>query len=219
MNKTFKFLIFFAFITILPAEAGIFGKRYIGFSVGHTIVGDEELQNIDDPILSYGLGGRFPVSPNLDLMGSVTQSKISGDMYLYNQWGGYYSVSMKTTGTIISGSFQYHFLPEEKVNPFIGLGLAWSKVETETSFGGYTYSETDNDAGALLGAGAEISLDDTISLNFGILYQTEMYDKEDFILGGGFNLWATPQLLLTIAGQYSFEFENKSISAGISIGF
>jgi opacity protein-like surface antigen len=220
MKKLTGLVAMLAVISIAAdADAGILGKRYIGASVGQVTPGNDEVKDIDDSIISYGVGLRLPINANLDFVGSIGQSKLDGDTTMYDPMLGFYDVDIEGTGTSLGALLQYQFKPGEQVNPFVDVGVLWGKSEIEASVAGYTESEDDDDTGVTVGAGVEFNIDEKISINTGISYQSEMFDEDDVIAGVGFNAWVTPQLLLSVVGQYAFDSEDKGISAGIAVGF
>ena len=94
MKKLLLLAVLLAAIVIMPpTHAGVLGKPYIGLELGSTKPGDDEISAFDDSIISYGLGGRFPLDAHLDLIASASQSKMSGDMYFIDpmSWVGYYA--------------------------------------------------------------------------------------------------------------------------------
>lgn len=206
-------------LVVADADAGILGKRYIGASVGQVTPGNDEVKDIDDSIISYGVGLRLPINANLDFVGSIGQSKLDGSVSEYDPYLGFYEIDVEGTGTSLGALLQYQFMPGDQVNPFVGVGVLWSKAEIEASVAGYSESEDDDDTGFTVGAGIEFNIDEKISINTGINYQSEMFDEDDIIAGVGFNAWVTPQLLLSVVGQYAFDSEDKGISAGLAIGF
>ncbi len=66
-------------------------------------------------------------------------------------------------------TFQYHFTPDHKVSPFIGLGGAWvvfDDLNTETDFSDISLSNVDfqQSVGLVVDVGADVSLSDRWSI-------------------------------------------------------
>ena len=204
----------------INANAGILGKRYIGISIGQVTPGDEDLKEIDDSIFGYGVGIRLPIDANLDFLASIGQSKLEGNG---TEWDPYYGIwydwNVEATGTSLYSALQYQLQPGQQVNPFIVGGILRVKSEGEVKVNGYSESEDDDDTGFEVGGGIEFNIDDKTSFNIGVNYQSEIFDEDDTSMGIGFNIWASPQTLLSIVGGYNFDSEDKSILAGISVKF
>jgi opacity protein-like surface antigen len=218
MKKLFGLVVLVgAFAIANTVEAGILGKRYIGANIGQVTPGDEDVKRIDDSIITYGAGLRLPINTNLDVVASIGHSKLEGNMRRYDIHSGdvIYNENTEVTGTFLSALVQYQFVPGAKVNPFVNAGVEWAKSELESA----ATSIDDDDTGFLIGGGIEFNIDTKLSVNTGINYLSEMFDEDDFIAGIGFNAWVTPQLLLSIVGQYGFNSEDIGLSAGFAIGF
>lgn len=63
-------------------------------------------------------------------------------------------------------SVDYHFLPEGKVNPFVGVGYGWINVSDEQGVGALSGSDVraENGKGLALTVGADVALTDKVFL-------------------------------------------------------
>ena len=204
------------FLGSINADARYLGKRYVGLGIGYVTPGDDAVKEFDDSIISYGANIRLPASTNIDFIANVGQAKIGGDMPVYDPYyNRTYIVDVDGTSTSVGGGIQIHFLPTEQVDPYLGVGFLWSKVEFE-SLG---ESTDDDDTGVVAGGGVEISINEQVSVSGGITYQSEMFDEDDILGGIGLNIWVKPQFLLSVSAEYGFDSEDFGISGGIGIGF
>lgn len=217
MNKS---IVLLALLTTLEcsiiANAGILGERTFGIYIGQVIPGDDAVRDFDDSILTYGANIRVPIDSHLDFISSISQAKISGDLHVYDPYYyRTYRVSLDGTSTSLGGGLSYQFKPDEQVNPYLGLGIMWSKVEYE-SMG---ESDDDNDTGLIAGGGIELNLNKQASFDIGLSYQSEMFDEDDILVGFGFNVWVTPVFRLSVSVDYGIDSQDKGISGGLGIGF
>jgi hypothetical protein len=203
-------------VSSISASAGHLGKRSFGINIGQVRPGDDEVREFDDSILTYGANMRLPIDSHIDIIANIGQAKISGDLPVYDPYYlRTYMVNVDGTSTSLGGGLAYQFKPNQKVNPYLGLGILWSKVEYE-SMG---ESEDDDDAGIIAGGGIELNVNDQASFDIGLSYQSEMYDEDEIFVGLGFNVWITPEFRLSIAVEYGIDSQDRGISGGLGIGF
>ena len=215
-----RFLILLVLLAVVTTStsvhAGLLGKRSFGISIGQVTPGDDEVKEFDDSILTYGANLRLPIDEHIDFIANIGQAKISGDLPVYDPYYlRTYMVKVDGTSTSLGGGLTYQVRPNEQVNPYLGLGVLWSKVEYE-SMG---ESEDDDDTGILVGGGIELNMNEQASLDMGITYQSEMFDEDDIYVGLGLNIWVTPEFRLSVAGEYGIDSQDKGISGGLGIGF
>lgn len=217
MKKSIIFIAMLATIAgSISASAGLLGKRSIGINIGNVRPGDDAVREFDNSILTYGANIRLPIDSHLDFIANIGQAKISGDLPIYDPYYlRTYMVKVDGTSTSLGGGLTYQFKPNEKVNPYLGLGIMWSKVKFE-SMG---ESEDEDDTGIIAGGGIELNVNDQASFDIGLSYQSEMYDEDEITVGLGFNVWVTPEFRLSIAVDYGTDLQDMGISGGIGIGF
>jgi hypothetical protein len=217
MNKYLFLTVLIAIIaSSTSTRAGLLGKRTFGINIGQVTPGDDDVKEFDDSILTYGANLRLPIDKHIDFIVNIGQAKISGNLPVYDPFYlRTYMVKVDGTSTSLGGGFTYQVRPSERVNPYVGLGLIWSKVKYESA----GHSEDDDDAGVLVGGGIELNMNEQVSLDIGMTYQSEMFDEDDIIVGIGLNIWFTPEFRFTVAGEYGIDSENMGISGGIGIGF
>ena len=116
------------FVTALTVQSGIgqglLGKRYVGFEIGQMIPGDDLLNDVDDSVLELGGGINIPVNPNLDTIVSLSYAKLEGDID---------GIDVEATAKGVLGGINYHFTPDQKANPFVGVRVGFVSTETEAS--------------------------------------------------------------------------------------
>ncbi len=217
MNRSVIIIALLAIIaSSTSASAGLLGKRNFGINIGQVTPGDDAVKEFDDSILTYGANLRLPMDEHIDFIANIGQAKISGYLPVYNPYYlRTYMVKVDGTSTSLGGGLTYQIRPNEQVNPYLGLGFMWSKVEYK-SMG---ESEDDDDIGILVGGGIELNMNEQASLDIGITYQSEMYDEDDIYVGVGLNIWVTPEFRLSVAGEYGIDSQDKGISGGLGIGF
>lgn len=197
-------------VAVRPGSAqGLLGKRYIGFSISQMTPGDDFVKDIDDSILGLGGGINIPISTNIDAIFSLGYAKLEG---------GLMGVDVEATSIALLGGLNYHFTPDKKVDPFVGIGAGLSKVKTETSYLGYELSDDEDDFAISIGGGVEIDLNDKISLRPNIEY-LNIGDKDDFALGIGLNMWFNESVFGSLSVSYALDEGDVFYSAGIGFGF
>lgn len=216
MNKVVTLLVV-ASCFVVPAfeeaAAGILGRPILGASAGKVWPHDEAVKAFDDSIVTYNASLRVPVNANVDLVGNLGQSLAEGLVEGYE---------IEATGTYLSLLLQYQFAPRAVVNPFVEAGILWARYEEEYSDDYYYRGETiyeDDDVGFTFGGGLELNFDEQLSLNLGAAYETEIMEADEIAVSAGLNLWATPNLLLSLYCSHGFESENTGLAGGISFGF
>lgn len=195
------------------AAAGILGRTILGVSAGKTWPHDEAVKAFDDSIVTYNGSLRIPVNANVDLVGNLGQSLAEGFVEGYE---------IEATSTYLSVLLQYQFAPRAVVNPFVEAGILWARYEEEYRDDYYYYGETiyeDDDVGFVFGGGLELNIDEQVSLNIGVAYETEILDADEIAVSAGLNCWATPNLLLSLYCSHGFESENTGLAGGIAFGF
>lgn len=201
---------------VADASGGVLGQRYISAGVGQVSPGDDLVKEVDDSLLSYGAGVRWPLATNLDLVISFGQTQLKGDMTGYDyRYDDYVTMKADGRGTSVAGQLQYQFLPGAKVNPFISGGVIWGKSRLRWG----PFIEEDDDTGFLIGGGAEISMSADVSVNTGLHYQSEMFEIDDIIFNLTVNVWATKRLLLSCGAAYGFDTEDMALSVGAGVSF
>jgi len=89
---------------------------------------------------------------------------------------------VKATSTLLT--FQYHFLPEKTVNPYIGAGVGYtrfSSVNLRSNIAFTDLSASKDSVGGVFQVGADIKLSDSLYLNFDI---KKYYLKADVKFNG-----------------------------------
>ena len=192
-----------------PAQGGLLGERYIGIQVSQTTPGNDDVKDIDDSIL--GLGGiiNVPINTNVDAVFSLGYSKLEGELV---------GIDCEATSIGLLGGLNYHFTPDEKVDPFVGIAVGLVKTSAKASYLGYELSEDQDDFALSIGGGIEIDLNDQISLRPNIGH-FNVGGEDDFAAGVGLNVWFNKSIFGGLAVSYGFDEGDVSYSVGIGFGF
>lgn len=201
------------------AHADVLGKRYAGIAIGQVTPGDEDLKDMVDSIDVYALGMRLPASPNIDVVASVSLSKMDGKAVLVDPYLGPVDYKADADGTSLSAQLQYHFTPGGTVDPYVDFGILWAKSEVELKALGETFKDDDSDTGFVLGGGAEFNINKMLSVDAGLHYQSDMFDEDDTSVALALNVWATPQLLFSVGTTYTLDAEDMGVTLGLALGF
>jgi len=188
---------------------GLLGKRYIGFEIGQMTPGDDDIKDVDDSILQLGGGINIPVNPNIDAVVSLSYAKLEGDVE---------GIDVEATAKGVLGGINYHFTPEQKANPFVGIRVGFVTSEAEASAGGISESEDEDDFAIAVGAGVEIDLSEQVAIRPTIEYD-KIDDEDDFIAGVSLSMWFNESVFGRLATSYGFDDGDFSYSAGIGFGF
>lgn len=188
---------------------GLLGKRYIGFNISQTTPGDDDVKDIDDSILGLGVSINAPVNTNVDAVFSLGYSKLEGD---------FMGIDFEATSIGFLGGLNYHFMPDKKVDPFVGIAAGLVKTDAKASYFGYELSDDEDDFGITIGAGVEIDLNDQMSFRPNIGY-VKAGDKDDLAAGIGLNVWFNESVFGGLAVSYAFDEGDVLYSAGIGFGF
>ena len=120
-------VLFLAFVAQPALGEGRLGKRYIGFTIGQVVPGDEEIEEVDDSILQLSAGINLVASPNVDVPITFQFVKMEGEML---------GVDVEATGTHAGIGINYHFSPGNTVNPYISVEVGYASMEAEASLMG-----------------------------------------------------------------------------------
>ena len=183
----------------------LLGKNYVGGSFRIVKFGDDQL----DQLLGngYGVNGvaNINLSQNIDLKLGAGYIWADGDE------GG---VEIDLTGVAAGGDLIYFFNPNEKVNPYIGVGMAVVNSEVEVSGFGVSESEDDTEVGFGGGVGVELEFTEQVLFRFGLDYFN--IDSEDSIdLGIAAGYWFNESVMGSIGGSYDFDSEDAAASIGL----
>jgi opacity protein-like surface antigen len=188
---------------------GLLGKRYMGFEIGQTTPGDDDIKDVDDSILQLGGGINIPVNPNVDAIVNLSYAKLEG--YIEG-------VDYEATAKGVLGGINYHFTPDQKVNPFVGILVGFVSTEAETSVPGYSESEDEDDFAIAVGAGVEVDLNDQVAIHPTIEYD-KIDDEDCFIAGIGLSMWFNTSVFGGLSAYYAFDDGDVSYSTEIGFGF
>lgn len=218
MKINLNILIFSAIFSAftINADANFLGKRYVAIGAGVLSPGDDIVNDIDDSIVTYSANLRYPLNSTYDLLASFGQAKIDGDMNVYiPNYLSSINTDVDGTSTSIRGGIQFHFRPNDQIDPYIGVGIIWSKFEFDTMY----ESSDDDDFGIVAGGGLEININEIFSIGSGLTYQSEMFDEDDFVGTVSLNIWPTSSFLISVSTDYSFDSEDLGLTGAIGIGF
>ena len=189
------------------SDGGCLGKHYLGFSIGNTILGDEDLENLDYSILSLGGNINIPVGPTTDFVISLSYSKSEAE---------FGSIDVTASSTSLIGGFNFHFGPEQNIDPFIGLRFGIVRSEAEASLYGYSADDYEDSYAFAVGAGLEVDLSNSTALRPTLEYD-KVEDVDDIIAGMHLSIWFNKMIFISIGSSYALEGKNITYSGGIGL--
>jgi opacity protein-like surface antigen len=187
---------------------GLLGATYLKAYVGTTKFGDDETADILDSNIQYGIKGQFKINDNLSLAGGVEMLTADID---------YSGITGDASGTALYLEGLYHFLPNDTIDPFISLGLAYVSYDTDMTYQGQTFSDSESDNGYQFAAGAEFDLTNKIFLTPAFSYSKigdgdaskDVSVEIDFEVATNFYL----------GGKINVELEDTDTSYYVGLGF
>lgn len=144
----------FVMLVALICLAGVSFMRGAVISDRYSSIGPRitfsQPKDSDSSTVSGGAQIRLGLTPSLKLEGSID--------YRRNDFGKYTKIHVYP----VQASILAYLTPDTKVSPFLlgGVGLYYTQIE-----GPFNYSNTTGRFGTHLGAGLEIMLNDTLSLD------------------------------------------------------
>ena len=198
------------FVAVSSAGAEVLGRRSIGIGIGMTRVGDV---TIDQTSLDFSARMRLPVSRNFDIIAFHQQAMLEG--YDYQAQG---APHVKSKSSEYGVGLDCHFLPKRPVDPFISVGISNAMVDTIVD-GRPTYA--DEHLQLRFGGGAEINVQQNISLILGVAYQDSFQDAYESDLSASIwlNGWLSDLLLAGVGVEGSFDTGDTSASIRVAYGF
>jgi len=198
-------VIAFAAIAGTANAETLLGKNYIGGSFGIVQFGDDEMDEVLGNAYAIAIVGNINLNPNMDL----------------HVFGGYLWADGDTEGNEIDitslgagADLIYFFKPNEKVNPYVGAGLAVIKREVEVSGFGMTEDEEDTEVGFGGEVGVELEFTEQVLFNFSLNYFN--IDSEDSIsVNAGVGYWFNEQVMGSLSGSYDFDEEDALATLGL----
>jgi outer membrane protein len=123
-----------------------------------------------------------PVIPAGPSMGGKAYPEVSGDWFLAPGWSTELSIGVPTANFALpdsggmgirlmpfTGTLQRHFLPESRIQPYLGAGVQYTRA-TLTNVPQSTYVSGENTFGFVAQAGADLRAGPTWSVNADIRY-------------------------------------------------
>ena len=188
---------------------GLLGKRYAEFEIGLMRPGKSSVRDIDSSVLLLGAGVNVPVDPNIDAKFDVSYAELDG------RAGG---VKFKSQATALQAGLAYHFMPNEEVNPFVGVSAGF--VYSEAKVSGFGAREKDDDTDFLLnvGAGVEFDVHEQVAIRPEVAY-IKVGSDDDFVAGVSANYWINEAMFAGLGTSYAFDDGDITWSVGFGIGF
>ncbi|QBG49174.1 porin family protein [Verrucomicrobia bacterium S94] len=189
-------------VQVADAET-LLGKNYIGGSFGIIQFGNDFLDDV------FGTGKGVQGSGNIVLHEHVDLNLTGG--YL---WADGDFLGLDADVSVFSGGayLVYHFLPGEKINPFLNVGAG--AVRTEIEVAGFEEHETD--ASFDVGGGVEIEATEAVLFRGSVDYTT-IDNDDDVTLSATLGYWFTEQLLG--GAGFSYTIDGEDITGDISLTF
>ncbi len=214
-------VVVFTVIAGMSSAETLLGKNYIGGSFGIIKFDDNDRffeDNIDVPwendYRAYGFVGNINLNGNLDLQLGVGYEQYKQ----YEKTDGYaYLTYVKADIKIYSAqaNLVYFFKPSEKVNPYVGVGIA----VIDAKMGAISYEKSsDTEVGFGSQVGVELELIEQLWLDFGLHY-FNIDSENDFIINAGVGYWFNKQIMGALSCAYNLDSENALASLGLIISF
>lgn len=207
-------VVFLLFGIVQPINAqGLLGKRYTSFSIGIQKPGDDYVKQVDDSILQLGGQINLPVNSNVDANFTLSYEQLDGD----DDQG----LDFEGTSKSVVGGVVYHFTPDQKINPFVGVGVGFVSVDIEATAVGFHSTSDETDLGFSLVTGIEIDLNSRIAIRptLGYYRIENEYNDDDFTTGVSFNVWFNNSVFGGIRTTYALDEGDVTILAGLGLGF
>jgi hypothetical protein len=220
----FTVALLLSFVVLFAADSalarGFLGERFISIRGGIIRPGDDEVRDIDDSIVTGGVGVNVPMSEQLDIRARASYSKLDGDEDADTVMGPV-PVSVEVEGYSIGVGADMHFKPDDQVDPFVGVtvGLRRSKAEANVSALGITDEAEEEDASLTVTVGAEVDVSASAAVTGVVGYQLEDESNDDGFAEVAFNIWLSEMVGLYVSGGIAFDDEDTRYGGGLLIGF
>jgi len=185
------------------------GKRHMSLSFGCVRPGDSAVRKIDDTVLRGQLGMNIPLTRNLDATIAATHVELEGDdgaIHVKEEAQGYFA------------GVNCHFLPGQRIDPFVMLRLGRVFAETDRSLGGGESSSTRNEPAYVAGVGIEVTVSDNASLRATIEYD-DIDEVNDEVAALGGSYWFTESFVSSVVIGYGFDDGDFWYSGGAGFTF
>lgn len=203
MKKTLLFALLTIVATPLLAQGrsvDVMGfATYVDLSGGDVILGDDSANLNFDTDQGFGLGINLFLTRRLSAEFTASEIKPDGRLSSGDQ-----IVDTQLDMLPITAVAQYHFNPEGRLDPYVGMGIAYIIFDEFTSKDpDVDFSDVDvrNDYGAVFNAG--------LSFEFGF----------GFSVMGDIKYVPVENKITTTVGETKFDFNPLIISAGLAVRF
>lgn len=172
---------------------------YVDLSGGDVILGDDSANLNFDTDQGFGLGINIFLTRRLSAEFTASEIKPDGRVSSGDQM-----VDTQLDMLPITAVAQYHFNPEGRLDPYVGMGIAYIIFDEFTSKDpDVDFSDVDvrNDYGAVFNAG--------LSFEFGF----------GFSVMGDIKYVPVENKITTTVGETKFDFNPLIISAGLAVRF
>lgn len=201
-------LLFLCFVQSVSAQ-GLLGKRYAGIQIAQANPGEEFVEEIDNSILQLCGGINLPVNTNTDAQIILSYAKLDGD---------YHDIDVDAAFKGAICGISYHFTPEQRANPFIGVRAGLVIIDAKASVEGYNKSEDETNFAFSLATGVEIDLSKEAAIRPTVEYLS-IDNEDDFITGISANYWFNDSIFSGLGTSYAFDHGDISYSASIGFNF
>ena len=199
---------FSTFLAVFAAPSmadGLAEQNYGGVIVGVSQSGDEEIKEaLGDMTYVTGMLN-FNVAPKIDVGASITYASASTSDYKYTQLS-------------IGGEATYWFMPGEKVNPYVGTGVYFAKIENVERSWWYNETETSNEIGFIVSAGAEFDVAPRLILRAGVTLDA-CDGEQDVGINAITTFGIAENVYLTLGAGYWTDVGDTEAQAGIIVKF
>lgn len=186
---------------------GLLGRKYFEIRGGVVAPQDDVVQEIDDIGPLIGAAVNHPLTEHFDLNLGVEYSRLSGDF-------GNAEYTINAIG--FAGGANYHFRPDERIDPFVGLSAGFVEFDSEFQSPHFKQSDRRFEPSLAMGGGLEIDLTDKVAIRPQLLY-SQIDDVDEFSVGAGVNYWWTEEIFGGFIADYATEV--RDVSLRIRLGF
>ena len=171
---------------------GLQDERYVQGAIALT-----DFDGTSDLGTTLGLGGRLPMTENLDLLGG------------YSYFTADFDGDDSTSHTLSVGG-DWNFLPKQALNPFVGASFSYA------TFGGD--NDADNTTGWALRGGVEFDLDNNWSVAPELSYNLdEDFENGAFAYGVSANKWLTETLAVGAGVSTDEDADNFTYAVAVNM--
>lgn len=194
---------------------GLLGSRYLSFSGGILIPGNSETKELVGTITGFDADINIPFDYSIDLGLNINQTNIKNEGEIEG-----YPFKIDGKSTCISVNFLYHFIPGEKIDPYISVGILHGKtvVKFEDKVYGQTFEDKDDDTGYGASVGFQLTGSENYSIIPSVAYFS-IFDESDTGVSLILHIWTDETVGLGVKGIYWSDEGDVGLTGALTISF